>query len=512
MNRRRRPHLGTLALALILGVTACGGATSTTAPPTSQPTAAVAASTAPSTAPSVAPSAAPAATIAPTSAPTTTRAATAAANATATRPSATASGTPATRTPGVPVAGPGGTVTATYTLADLPIAAVQNAALPGSITNDRQLLLGGIGSDLWHGASDPPNEFWMVTDRGPNGQIKVGDANRRTFPIPEFDPVILHVRVEGGAITILQALPILGQSGQPVTGLSNLDRDEPPYDYRAQTRLPLNPNGLDTEGLVRTVDGTFWLVDEYSPSLLKIDSTGKVVKRWVPEGVALTGTDYPVAATLPAIYGKRKGNRGFEGLGLSPDGKFLAIALQNPLLNPDANTGNASRNTRILLFDPVAERVTAEYAYRFEAAATFDPKAPKADEMKLSAVVVLNATTLLIEERTDNVARLYLCDIGGATNLFGTKWDDAAASPTLEASDNLPGVGVVPLPKILALDLAAVAGVPGKIEGVAVLDRNTVVIANDNDFDIGDFDQSGNNKGTGAKSRILVIRLERSLP
>ncbi len=403
-------------------------------------------------------------------------------------------------------------MTATYTLADLPIAAAQNAVLPGSVTNDRKLLLGGIGSDLWHGPSDPPNEFWMVTDRGPNGQIRVSDANRRTFPIPEFNPLIVRVRIEGSAITILQTLPIVGQSGRPVTGLSNLDRDEPPYDYSAQTRLPLNPNGLDTEGLVRTADGTFWLVDEYGPSLLKIDSTGKVVKRWVPEGVALTGTDYPVAATLPAIFGKRKINRGFEGLGLSPDGKFLALVLQSPLLNPDANTGNASRNTRVLLFDPAAERVTAEYAYRFEAAATFDPKAPKADEMKLSAIVVLNATTLLIEERTDNVARLYLCDIGGATNLLGTKWDAAATSPTLEASDNLPGAGVTPLPKVLAVDLAAVAGVPGKIEGIAVLDRNTLVIANDNDFDIGDFDPSGNNKGAGSKSRILVIRLERPLP
>jgi len=513
VNGRRRSILPTLVVALSLGVTACGGVASTPTPPL--------ASVAPSAAPSVAPSAAPsaAARVSPSASTvatvaTATRATVAAptvpANATASR--AVAPATPATRTPGTPVAGPGGTITATYTLADLPLAAVQNAVLPGSVTNDRGLLLGGIGSDLWHGPNDAPNEFWMVTDRGPNGQIRVSEANRRTFPIPEFDPLIVRVRVEGTAITILETLPIRGQSGKAVTGLSNPERDEPPYDYSAQTRLPLNPNGLDTEGLVRAPDGSFWLVDEHSPSLLKLDARGTVIKRWIPEGIALPGADYPVSATLPAIYSKRKGNRGFEGLGLSPDGKTLAIVLQSPLLNPDAATGNASRNTRVLLFDAITERVTAEYAYRLEDAATFDPKAPKADEMKLSAVVVLGPTTLLIEERTDNVARLYLCNLAGATNLLGTKWDDAATTPTLEASGNLPAVGVTPLAKTLAVDLAAIPGIPGKIEGIAVLDRNTIAIANDNDFDIGDFGPDGNNKGTGAKSRILIIRLAQPLP
>lgn len=507
MARRRTPLATLLPMLVALALVACGGTAATPSP-------IAMATTAASGAPSIAPTTGATVAAQATGAPTAVRTATApsSVNATATRASAPASATPATRTPGTPVAGPGGTVTATYVLPDLPIAGVQNAALPGSVINDRKLLLGGIGSDLWHGPTDAPNEFWMITDRGPNGQIKVGDINRRTFPIPEFDPLIIRVRVEAGAITILQTLPIVGQSGRPVTGLPNLDRDEPPFDYSAQAPLALNPNGLDTEGLVRDAAGNFWVVDEYGPSLLKIDATGKVIKRWIPEGIALAGTDYPVAATLPAIYGKRKINRGFEGGGLSPDGKFLAIVLQSPLLNPDAATGNASRNTRVLLFDPQAERAIAEYAYRFEAAATFDPKAPKPDEMKLSSVVVLNATTLLIEERTDNVARLYRCDFSAATNLLGTKWDDAATAPALEATDNLPGAGVTPLSKVLAVDLAAIAGMPGKIEGVAVLDRNTIAIANDNDFDIGTFDQSGNNQGAGVKSQLLIIRLAQSLP
>jgi Esterase-like activity of phytase len=266
------------------------------------------------------------------------------------------------------------TVIATYTLPDTPIKPFQNAVLPGSIANDRKVLLGSIGSDLWRGPKDPRDEFWMLTDRGPNGQIRVDGTNRRTFWVPDFNPMILRVKTEGETVKILQTLPIVGQSGKPVTGLPNLKGiDETPYDYSARDVLTFNPNGLDSEGLVRTAAGEFWITEEYSPSLLHVDRTGKVLKRYVPEGVKLNGTDYPVAEVLPAIYSKRKINRGFEGLALSSDEKTLYLTLQSPLLNPDKKTGDASRNSRLIAFDIPSEKVTAEYVYRFDVAKEFDP-------------------------------------------------------------------------------------------------------------------------------------------
>ena len=93
---------------------------------------------------------------------------------------------------------------------------------------------------------------------------------------------------------------ILTQHGKPVTGLPNTDgRDEVPYDYSAQSKLQYNPNGLDTEGLVRTSAGDFWLCDEYSPSIVHVDQIGKVLKRYIPEGLTLDGVDYPLAPVLP---------------------------------------------------------------------------------------------------------------------------------------------------------------------------------------------------------------------
>src|SRR5262245_39963991 len=198
-------------------------------------------------------------------------------------------------------------IIATYTLPDIPLGPFQNAVLPHSIANDRKLQVGSIGSDIWHGPNDLPNEFWLVSDRGPNGQGTVGSQRRRAFLLPEFSPVILRVQTQGDGINVLQSMPILTQSGKPVTGLPNTDgRDEVPYDYSAQTRLPYNPNGLDTEGLVRTSAGDFWLCDEYSPSIVHVDQAGKVLKRYIPEGLTLDGVDYPIAPVLPGIYARRK--------------------------------------------------------------------------------------------------------------------------------------------------------------------------------------------------------------
>lgn len=407
-------------------------------------------------------------------------------------------------------------VIATYTLPDTPIKPFQTAVLPGSIVNDRKVLLGSVGSDLWHGPTDPQDEFWMLTDRGPNGQIKVDGTNRRTFWVPDFTPMILRVKTEGKTIRILETVAIVGQSGKPVTGLPNLKGvDETPYEYSAREILSFNPSGLDTEGLVRTTAGEFWIAEEYSPSLLHVDRTGKVLKRYVPEGLKLDGTDYPVAAVLPAIYTKRKVNRGFEGLALSRDQQTLYAVLQSPLLNPDKKIGEGSRNTRLIVFDIPSEKVIAEYAYRFDVAKDFDPN-PKTtpDEMKLSGVAFINPTTLLVLERTDAVAKLYSVDLNTATNILNSKWDDPKTVPSLESIADPATANINVLPKSLVVDLSSLEGMPEKIEGVTLVDRNTIAVSNDNDFDSEEsqYDAQGNNIGKGKVSQILTISLAKPLP
>lgn len=409
-------------------------------------------------------------------------------------------------TGGAHAATPTAHVVGTATLPNIPLAAFANALLPGSVTNDRGVDLGGIGSDLF--PAGRPGEFWTVTDRGPNGQIKIDGVNRRTFPVPGFDPAIVKVKVIGRKLEVLQAIPITTRSGAPVTGLSNqVGRDEIPYTYDASTKLNVNPNGIDTEGIVRAKDGTFWLVDEYSPSLVHVSARGKVLARYVPKGLALTGADYPVIEALPAVFLTRKGNRGFEGLAHLPGGD-LVLALQSPLLNPSKAVGEASRTTRLLRFSPYRGKVTAEYAYQFDPVGVVDPGEDDTTELKISSVVAVGPETLLVQERTDNAARLQRVVLKPRYDILGTRWDDPATTPSLEALATPPA-----LPKKLFLDLNTIPGVPKKIEGVALVDSRTLAVINDNDFGMTDgtgaFDAAGNLNDSNIETTLVTIRLSR---
>ncbi|MEV0372885.1 esterase-like activity of phytase family protein [Streptomyces sp. NPDC050636] len=419
---------------------------------------------------------------------------------------------------------PPGAVTGSAQLPAIPLGEFSNAMLPGSVGNDRGVKLGGIGSDIF--PAGRPGEFWTVTDRGPNGRITVDGTKRRTFPVPGFDPAIVKIRVAGDHITVLDSLPITTRSGKPVTGLPNQPgRDEAPYTYDAGRPLSYDPDGLDTEGIVRATDGSFWLADEYGPSLVHVSASGRVLARYVPKGLRLTGTGYPVVESLPGLLLQRKTNRGFEGLALLPDGDLVA-AVQSPLSNPDTAAGEASRNARLLRFSPAKGAATAEYAYRFDPVGEVDPGEDDTSELKISSVVAVGrdrllveertdkAARLLVEERTDKAARLQLVELAGRSDILGSRWDDPATSPSLEQSGGRAPV----LPKRLAVDLNEIKGIPEKIEGIAVSGPRTrtpaLTLINDNDFGMTDgpdaFDDQGRLVDSGVPTTVTTVRLRKA--
>ncbi|MFD9858632.1 esterase-like activity of phytase family protein [Streptomyces alboflavus] len=407
----------------------------------------------------------------------------------------------------------GARVTATATLGDIPLGPFSNRLLPGTVRDDRGVDLGGIGSDIF--PAGRKGEFWTVTDRGPNGQIKVDGKKRRTFPVPGFNPAIVKVRVSGRSVKVMDALPITTRSGKPVTGLPNQEsRDEAPYTYNAQKPLSYDPNGLDTEGIVRAEDGSFWLVDEYGPSLVHVSARGKVIKRYVPKGLKLRGAGYPVSESLPAVLLHRKINRGFEGLALLPNGE-LVLAVQSPLSLPDGEAGDGSRTARLLRFSPRKQAVTAEYAYRFDPVGVVDPGEDDTSELKISSVVAVGRDRLLVEERTDKAARLQVVRLDRRADILGGRWDDAATRPSLEQLEDPAASGVPVLRKRLVVDLGTVDGVPGKIEGVARVDNRTLALINDNDFGMTDgpeaFDKHGRLVDSGIETSVTYVRLPRGL-
>jgi hypothetical protein len=131
--------------------------------------------------------------------------------------------------------------------------------------------------------------------------------------------------------------------------------------------------------------------------------------------------------------------------------------------------------------------------------------------MKISSIAAIGNGALLVDERTDWIAKIYRVDLSRATNVLGSRWDDPKTTPALEALADLSGNDFRPLEKTIVVDLGGIANIPEKIEGIAVVDANTIAISNDNDFDVGDFDAQGNNVGKGTKNSILFIQLPQPL-
>ncbi len=372
------------------------------------------------------------------------------------------------------------------TLADPPtIAALQNAAFPGSLAASGPIRIGSLFSGLAHRAQDGAGVFWGITDRGPNDEATQAGTKVRLIHLPGYDPAILRLRVRDGALAIEEAIFLQTPAGEPIGGLPNLPgHDEEAWDAAGPRRLDFDPNGVDPEGLARTPDG-FFVSEEYGPSVLRVDGLGRVLARHVPKGLGLSGAGYPVHETLPAVFARRKQNRGFESLALTPDGKRLYAIVQSPLLNPDKATGEASRLLRVLVLDAASLQPVAEHVLVAEAATSF--AATDQSEMKVGEATAVSATTLLVAEGLDAWARVYRLEFAEATNLLGTRWDDPDARPSLEslAPSALAAHGIVPGARSLVVDLkAAVPGLPAKIEGMALVDPVTLAFGNDNEFGV----------------------------
>jgi hypothetical protein len=424
---------------------------------------------------------------------------------------------------GTSVRAAGETLLQTATLADIPVRTFHNNLFRevfDQISEDRGVRMGSLGSDIFQGSSESYNEFWTITDRGPNG-----NPGRRTFLHPKFNPVINNVRVQGSTVTILRSIPIRDANGNPVTGLPNVPGfDETPYNFDGTAEISFNANGLDTEGLVRTSNGTFWVVDEYSPSLLRLTAEGRVSMRYVPEGTtyattAATTPNYRVSKTLPTILNRRRPNRGLEGIAITRDERTLFIAMQSPLDYPTNAIGRASRNVRIFRFDISTDRITGEFVYHFDEVCSFLGQATGCGvapgEMKISGLDAISATEFIVLERTDTAAKIYKVDLTHATNILGSQWDtnvspSTASTSSLEGTASLSSIGITALPKTLVADLTTIHGMPGKIEGVALVASDTLAVANDNDFGLVDnaaFTSAGVlSNDTGTTNQILYIR------
>ena len=344
---------------------------------------------------------------------------------------------------------------------------------------------GGFGSGLARHPSDSTS-FYLITDRGPNYEMPAED--HKTFPAPNYAPRIGLFRLKDSVLTLERTIELTGASGAPLTGIPNPPghggTGEVPLDSMGKT-LPYDSTGVDSEGLAAMEDGTFWVSDEYGPSLLHVDATGRTIERINP---------FSGARSLPAVLVHRRPNRGIEGLAVTPDQRLLVAVFETPLDNPKA-AGRASRLTRIFSFD-LATGGTRQFAYVLEKVGVTH-----------NGLTAISNTQLLILERDDKFPgdsadpstfkRVYRIDLSHATDISDSTNSSGGKlfnGKTLEelTPEELAINGIVPVAKTLVLDLLSpeLAYPHNKPEGLAVIDRHTIAVSNDDDFGITD-DGSG---------------------
>jgi alkaline phosphatase len=360
--------------------------------------------------------------------------------------------------------------------------------------------------------------FYGIGDRGPNGSSNV-DKNGVSFPMPKYTPTVMKLRMDppSGTLLVDGVVNALTDGGAPATGISNDTNDDTPYaTATATTPMPYVQSGLDTEDVRRLPNGDLAFCEEYGPSLGIIDgTTGQVKVRYVPSTVSLPNAGYPVKGIVPAVFTQRRVNKGFEGLAVSPDGHTAYAILQTPMGDETTyGTSLVGRVVRIEHFDdPASAVVTGHFVVLHQAGSLFS--ATKQSKVFYNSGAWLANDKLLLLERAAGHLHLVVADFSGATNLVGhPELGEGDLSPESTAADaGYAKLGIVPAATtdvftsddVPAFITSPPDGgvVPDKLEGLAIINKTTVAIANDNDFGI---------SNANDPTRIWILRLKAPLP
>ncbi len=347
-------------------------------------------------------------------------------------------------------------------------------------------------------------EFYGLTDRGPNGDGPnvpnpggSGTMGAKIFPSPSFTPSIGIITVGKGGAVLNSTLPIKVSANTNSSGLAipagtlGNSAEVPVFDamkYDATTKAVYSVNGLDTEAIAFDKKrNALWVSDEYGPFIVKIDATSGVIQ-----------SRYAPGSGLPAIFAKRRANRGMEGMALDTATDKLHGFLQSPLTDGSALYSVTGKNeqverfarfTRWIEFDPATGSTGRMFAYPLNGADYADGRTGNA---KLGDMVALgNGKFIVIEQGAAPGGKVFnklmLVEIGGATDINATAYNPATSDLEKSSMGAVAVSGadwskVVTLKKTLLLDLNAIGWLAEKAEGLTIVDGNTLALANDNDF------------------------------
>ena len=222
--------------------------------------------------------------------------------------------------------------------------------------------LGGFGSTIWYDQAS--SILYAAPDAGPAGGLTPFDTRIQKFSL-NVDPVT-------GALSnfaLLDTIRFTNADGTQVfTGL-----------------LPTDPlvlaNSFDPEGMAMGPGGTFFVGDEFGPSIYEFalaESGGVTQARFqraisVPNAWLPVDGDGNVNYVSSTLVSGRQTGRGIESLAISPDGDTLFALLQDPLINEG---GRNARNVRLATIDVATGTATAEFVYQLESIDSINLRVP----------------------------------------------------------------------------------------------------------------------------------------
>jgi hypothetical protein len=365
----------------------------------------------------------------------------------------------------------------------------------------RLAIRSGFGSGLSRRPADPLGRVWAVCDRGPNIKLKpaveqygleelapyLDSEGAKLMPRLDLGPALAELQVEEDRVVLIRSLRLRTSAGKPLSGLPMPGPhavQEPAFGLGGE-ELGTDATGADTEG-VAAVEGGFWVVDEYGPSLLRVDEGGAVIERRVPEGCEpLEDCGYRLSPRLPAIAAKRQLNRGLEAM--AADGERLWIAFQSPLAHPDLAAHKAARHLRIWRLDASSGAVEAQFLYPLDPPETFRRDVAKGEvewgDLKVSEMAHLGGDAMIVLERGSETTKLYRVDLapGCASD---ARHLDAATRPTIEEMSGAGAVDQPVLEKTLLFSTDDAPEVAPDLEGMVLLAPDELLLSSDNDFGV----------------------------
>ncbi|HEY9845253.1 MAG TPA: esterase-like activity of phytase family protein, partial [Candidatus Caenarcaniphilales bacterium] len=324
--------------------------------------------------------------------------------------------------------------------------------------------------------------YWFLSDNGFGSKLNSQDYRLRLY---HAEPSFRGEEDGEGRVNIIDFIEFSDPDKKVPFAIKNEDTLE----------RVLTGSDFDVESFVIAEDGTFWVGEEFGPYLLHFDTTGKLLDAPIPTPYFPTSNpaDNPAdvvrSPDSPDVLAGTAGDNlnrsnGYEGLAINPDKTKLYALLEGPL------EGDTEDTLRINAFDLSTQKFT-------EVAGRYRLESP---DHAIGDITVINENEYLVVERDKaqgpeaQFKKIFKIDLSQSKNGYVAKEE---VVDLLNISD---------LNDLNADDNTRFRFPFVTIEDVLVVDQDTILVANDNNYP-----GSGGRSSQPDPTEVLLLNLNQPL-